>query len=667
MLRRWLLALAAAYVLVLIQTIAGFAASPAITMSGPVGVDRFQGHVDYLLDPEWALDVEDVRRADVAARFAPVTRRSPDFGYTKSAIWLRFSVTNANPSVEEWRVLFQENFLQLFEVYLVREDGSTETLARLDGNSDFASRPIGSATLAVAFDLRRGASATVYVRYWSGGSSEIAWSIETEESLAALAAKTTAKNFVYYGMMLILIIIASFAFLMTRRPVFLAYAGYAGSALLFVMHADGNGFRFLWPGSPHFNTYASVALGSGIIVFGAVFAMLFLKTRRYHPVIDKLLAGVILITIGMLIASAFLDNQPIKKILVLVAFIAIVLFAVSGLAAARHRFKQVRFYVLAWTGAVASSAIMAGRHWLGIEISQEVQLDSMRIVMVSDAALMGLAIWDYFKQLHQARQSALQANLAKTIHNLELTRRLEDLEEQYAIACELADQKGRQFADAIHDLNQPLHALRLDLKRLARGRGADPRSRARIEETLGYLEKLVAGQLEGAMAQGPPPDRFREVDGTEQLGVGDTLRAIHEMFVSDAREKGLDFRYVDTTLQARIKTLVLMRIVTNLVANAIKYTDQGRILLGCRRKGDKLRIEVHDTGPGMTQEDFVRASARSVRLDCNNPTADGHGLGLSIARSLAEEHGFALKIAPGRTGGTGLRLTVPRNHCTNDD
>ena len=151
---------------------------------------------------------------------------------------------------------------------------------------------------------------------------------------------------------------------------------------------------------PYFNSNASIVLGSGIILCGAVYAMLFLQTRRYHPLLDKSLGAVVLVTLGMLLASAFLngqENQQIKKVLVLVAFAAILLFVLSGLVAARTRFKQVRFYVIAWTGAVISSAIMTARHWPGIEISEEVQFNSMRIVMVLDAALMGLAIWDHLQ------------------------------------------------------------------------------------------------------------------------------------------------------------------------------------------------------------------------------------------------------------------------------
>ena len=74
---------------------------------------------------------------------------------------------------------------------------------------------------------------------------------------------------------------------------------------------------------------------------------------------------------------------------------------------------------------------------------------------------------------------------------------------------------------------------------------------------------------------------------------------------------------------------------------------------------DRLRIEVHDTGPGMTAEDFARARGRAVRLAADASAPQGHGLGLSIACSLARDHGLSLSIVPERKSGTSVLLTVP--------
>ncbi len=631
-----------------------------IALTGPAPSGDVVGHVSYLLDATRTLTLEDVRQAAAAGQFTPVAGKSVDFGYTKSMIWLRFSTANGTRSESDWRLYFRENFMQVFEVHRIDADGSARTLIAQDEQSAFSSRPVPYPELVVPFDLEPGSTATFFVRYWSGGSSELSFSIETAQSFEDIATGRSARNFIYYGMIVLLTALALAALAVTRHPVFLCYAGYSGSALLFTMHADGNGFKYLWPNSPAFNGVATIVFGSGIIIFGALFARVFLRTRRFHPQMDKLLAGAMYVTIAMLVATAFADNQAIKKTLVLVAFLSILLFTASGIVAARKRFKEVRFYVVAWSGAVISSAIMTARHWLGIEISEEVQYDSIRIVMVSDATLMGLAIWDRINQLRAANTLALRESLDQARRNLQITERLQELEKHYATVLDLVANKDRQIADTFHDLRQPLHALRLNVRNLTSGTAAADGGAGDVEQTLAYLEQLVAEQLERSRQteHAPGPIELRH-PSTELLGTNDVLRGVHEMFLPDARAKDLRFTYVPISAQAQIDPLVLMRIVTNLVANAITYTQKGRVLLGVRRRDGRLRVEVHDTGPGMTAVEFGEACKREVRLDKTRDLAEGMGYGLSIVSSLARKHDLAVSVAPGRRGGTGVIVEVP--------
>jgi len=132
--------------------------------------------------------------------------------------------------------------------------------------------------------------------------------------------------------------------------------------------------------------------------------------------------------------------------LVLVATAAVLVFVLAGLIAARTRFREVRFYVLAWLGAALSAAIMTMRHWLGIDIPQDIQFDSMRIVMVFDATMMGLAIADRFNRLRQSQQRALQASLHQAERNLMLNNRLAQLEDQYSLAYRARCHKGPQHS-----------------------------------------------------------------------------------------------------------------------------------------------------------------------------------------------------------------------------
>ena len=274
------------------------------------------------------------------------------------------------------------------------------------------------------------------------------------------------------------------------------------------------------------------------------------------------------------------DNQIIKKLLVLMSLGALSMCTLSAIVAARTRFKEVRFFLFGWVGIVIASALMNLRHWLGVEISQNFQYDFMRFVMVLDAAMLGLAIADRYNQLRSARQSAMRANLLQAERNLELTRRFTALEKQYALATKIAETKDQQIANTIHDLRQPLHALRLNVENLVQGGDVDGKGSSNVEETFSYLESLVASNIDEVADEDRDLQKNSAVREDQKMEMNKVLASVHDMFLADAQTKGLEFNYVPTSLQVEIEPLVLMRIVTNLVSNAIKYTDSGKILLG---------------------------------------------------------------------------------------
>lgn len=635
--------------------------SPAITqesspdayvMRGSAQAEQVFGHVSGLEDPSRALTVGEVLMPSRGSEWRPVGSDNADFGYTNSVIWLRLRVQNASEN-EDWRLHIHENFFQIFEAYLRGTDGEIQVLEQLGETSPFSDRDIDHPTMTAGFTLTQGETAELIVRYWSGGSSEISFSLYTAREFEQFAARRVAKDFIFYGMMLILALAAVVAWAATGRHVFFAYALYASFGLLFIMHGDGNSFQYLWPNAPLFNGYASILLGSGLIVSGANFARQFLQTAQYHPVVDRLLLVVMGLPFVTILASIVVDHQIIKQALVPLATCAVLLFVAAGLNAARTRFREVRFFVIAWVGAVLSSAMMTARHMFGIDIPEEVQFDSMRIVFVLDAALMGIAIIDRFDMIRRAQREMLETLLGEAQRNLSLTNRLRNLEEQYGAVAELARVQRHNLADAVHDLRQPLQALRLNVRELTRGGQGD---RSQVEETLQYLENLVNRELAAHVM--PGNDLATDRQDAQPTDIAAVLKTVGEMFARDAAAKGVALSHVPTSAQTALAPLTLMRIVSNLVGNAVKYTESGRVLFGVRHGAPGLRIEVHDTGPGLAQEDLKAAMARSVQLE-SDAEPDGYGLGLAIVEDLVRQHGLEIGLCRGRRTGTGIYVTMP--------
>ncbi|MBI3516230.1 MAG: hypothetical protein HY060_19535 [Proteobacteria bacterium] len=118
-----------------------------------------------------------------------------------------------------------------------------------------------------------------------------------------------------------------------------------------------------------------------------------------------------------------------------------------------------------------------------------------------------------------------------------------------------------------------------------------------------------------------------------------------------ALAKELDFRMVASSARVRTDPDMVLTILINLVGNAIKYTDRGRVLVGCRRRAGRLIIEVHDTGVGIAADHLPAIFEEFRRVEPQRRA--GYGLGLSIVRQSVELLGHRVRV----------RSTVGRGSC----
>jgi len=243
----------------------------------------------------------------------------------------------------------------------------------------------------------------------------------------------------------------------------------------------------------------------------------------------------------------------------------------------------------------------------------------------------------------------------------ELTRLNAELERAKAEADDANVSKTRFVAAASHDILQPLNAARLYvtslIERQRQNDGADEAADlvANIDASLEAVEEIFAALLDisrldtGAMK--PEIAEFR---------IDEMLHRLEVEFVPLAREKNLDLKFMSCSQSVRSDRRLLRRLLQNLISNAIKYTPEGRVLVGCRRRGGRLRIEVHDTGIGIPHAKRRAVFKEFHRLDQGARVARGVGLGLSIVERIARvlDCEVALKSHVGR--GSRFSFEVPR-------
>jgi len=233
----------------------------------------------------------------------------------------------------------------------------------------------------------------------------------------------------------------------------------------------------------------------------------------------------------------------------------------------------------------------------------------------------------------------------------ELAAKLDARERELRAA---SDAKRRLLAAAGHDLRQPLQVLTFaidKLGRIARGR-PEATEVARAERALDRLTAALDTLVEAArLDSGVVQVRLRPIL------LGDLLDEVGEEWRGRAEAKGLALRVVPTREVVESDPTLLRSMLHNLVGNAVKYTARGGVLLGCRRHGARVRIEVVDTGIGIARDKLDRIFAEFEQLD---GAADGFGLGLAIVRRTAEllQHPVSVRSEPGR--GSRFAIDVPR-------
>jgi signal transduction histidine kinase/CheY-like chemotaxis protein len=239
----------------------------------------------------------------------------------------------------------------------------------------------------------------------------------------------------------------------------------------------------------------------------------------------------------------------------------------------------------------------------------------------------------------------------------EFRRALQALTQARDKAAAADQSKSRFLRAANHDLRQPLASLKILVYSCLVAESEEERRQAlhAMEVSVAIMEDLLGSLLNiGQLDAG----KIEPVIGTFQ--VSSILARLNIQFAHRAREKGLDLRIVPSKLAVVSDRILLERILSNLLGNAIRYTDVGRVLVGCRRHGRHLRIIVADTGIGIAPQHHEAIFEEFYRVSDSQANASHSlGLGLNIARRLSEILGHRIGLASTLGKGTAFFVDVP--------
>lgn len=240
----------------------------------------------------------------------------------------------------------------------------------------------------------------------------------------------------------------------------------------------------------------------------------------------------------------------------------------------------------------------------------------------------------------------LEARVAERTHELsELNRQLLLVNQQVERANH---SKSRFLAAVSHDLTQPLNAAKLftsSLLEMLPPADEPARIARHIDDALGATEDLITDLLDISRLEAGK-FKAKKLD----FALRDVFDNLKAEFGVLAQAGEIQFSVVESSLAVYSDVRLLRRVLQNFLTNAFRYNPGGRVLLGCRRLGDKVRIEVWDNGPGIPADKQEAIFDEFSRLDHSRTAREqGLGLGLAIARGIALVlgHNLTLRSWPG--------------------
>ncbi|KOE84838.1 histidine kinase [Vibrio alginolyticus] len=263
-----------------------------------------------------------------------------------------------------------------------------------------------------------------------------------------------------------------------------------------------------------------------------------------------------------------------------------------------------------------------------------------------------------FRDAEQALKEANET-LEERVH--ERTQELEALNKRLVTATQKSEQesqsKSRFLAAVSHDLMQPLNAARLFASSLSEvAKEAEEKKLAGyIESSLEAAEDLIGDLLDISRLESGKLDTHRH-----SFAINDVLANLNAEFSALAKQQGIDFTLIPSSLYVMSDPKLLRRVVQNFLTNAFRYNPRGKVLLGVRRVEGRVRIDVWDNGIGIEEdkqqeifEEFNRGS--QVRYD------QGLGLGLAISKGIAHVLGHQISMRSWAGKGSVFSITLDKS------
>ncbi|MEQ8406896.1 MAG: sensor histidine kinase [Gammaproteobacteria bacterium] len=596
-------------------------------MDGPA---ELSAHVRYIrLPADQRVSLPDV----LASEFLPLDNGEISFGYTSDQFWFVWDSVNSSAETRELVLDTNVKFMEPLIVY--ETDGGGQALEILDGGErqPFNARPLATPklTLPLSWDAGERKRLLFFVR--SGSGVDMTLELGSVEWVESKYASNRLFFALLIGILGTLILVNLFHFYAVRRWAHLLYAMQELAILLFMLHMDGLAFQYLWPDSPVWNAHATMVFGHLVNLMALLFAVSFLELKTRSVIFYRLLTGIAAVAFIMLLLTPLIEPQFSDQVGLATSGLGGLLLFVTGIYIAVAGYRPARYFVAGWL-FMSIGSLLYGLANLALISLPLAPILFLRAGVFFEALLLSYGLSDQLKTLNETAQSTQEKLLQSTRKRLQEAQERIHLEQARYEAERELQAKDLDIARTRHDIRQPIYSLRLAL--LATKEGTiDSDTSEVVNRSLDHMEQLL---LESGVGT-------RQPNSMEILqSYGDLTAQLKSEFDNEAIARHIEIRCVPSKLPIKVPLVPLKRVVSNLLANAIRHSGGSCLLVGLRRRAAEVEIMVLDNGSGMV--DTISENK-------------GEGLGMGIIQALCEEHGWSIAHSSVAGSGSCFRVRLP--------
>ena len=580
----------------------------------------------------------------ILAEALRVENEYSDGTYVYGPMWARVILGNSGDEATRWRVDYRAASGDPVRIYAILADGTSRMI--LDDrwvtqtNADryprarlLASDPVEvppGARVELWYDAEFGLAPYFYHRL-----------VEENRFVADRQRDTAVFSALAGFRVALLLALLAFALVLRDRAA-LSYAGFHSGLLLTTFSNAGFDDYLLGLSDAASGIAFRLTVAVALVCY-MLTLRIFLQTPARYPRYNRVLLASTAIGLLSLPLLSYMDtvaalNEPR-------AYVEAAIVAQFAMVAAFGMLLAIRDRLPGSALLLIASMLLIGLAVLqGLFAAQVLLLPPWRaqelvnLVLAIDGTVFAGALVLRAIELRRQRDAEKDAKISALADRAFLLDRLEEAEKDYADAVALAEQRRHELAATSHDLKQPLLSLQMALSKLKGSEGA--------AEGVSYIENVLRRNLENTRPASAP------VEIQSGLSINRVMRNAAVMFEDEAKAHGIKLTVVESSVRIDADPVSLMRILTNLIANAVNHSGGNKILVGVLRRGGAIDLLVADNGRGIAankvEEVFEKYRSREG--------SPGEGLGLSVVRELAIAAGWTVSAYPMDGRGTVFRV-----------